>query len=378
MDLFTINPKICYFDTFAEFAGDFSIGKNDLLLTEEVLYNAYIKQLNPQCHVVLKDKYDTGEPREETVDSILQDIAALAFDRIIAVGGGSVIDIAKMLMLKDAYPIARVVNGETPLVVEKELVAVPTTCGTGSEVTFGSIIKTKDGLKTGVIHESLGTHYAVLIPELLSGLPQKVFFLCSMDALCHLMEGYVSATRTNPFVQAISHKGTQMILSGHAQLIKKGAGERKTLNKDFIIASCMGGISVNNGGAGPVHALAYPLGEKYKVSHGESIYQFLVPVMQFYYQQNPGGRLLNELMDVVGDALTTAGYAPASRDDVFSKMGEMLEDACPVPKLSTYGMTKEDVTTFTKSIFESKQRLIVASYVPFKEEDAVRIYTEKL
>ena len=254
----------------------FSVGEGDLLLTESLFYEQYLRQGSLSCKILFKDDYDPGEPKEETIDAILEDIQSLPIRRIIAMGGGSVIDIAKILCVKNAYPCRRVMEQQIPMVLDKELIVLPTTCGTGSEVTFGGIVTMKDtGFKTGVLAPELSSTHAVLVPELLSGLPLKVFLHCSVDALGHAMESYVSATRGNEMVRAVGGRAIALLMDGYASLALEGPDSRAGLLKQFLTASCLAGMAVNNGGAGPVHALAYPLGEVYKMSHGESIYQFL-------------------------------------------------------------------------------------------------------
>ena len=375
MQLFCVKPKVHCIDTFAAFAAEFALGPRDLLLTETFLYERFIKAAGLSCPIILKDKYDAGEPKEETVDQILADMQPFQIDRVVAVGGGSVIDIAKVLIIRDARPIGRIIRGEQPFETDKQLIILPTTCGTGSEVTFGGIITMKDtGLKTAIMDERLSADHAVLVPELVAELPIKFFIHCSVDALGHSMESYVSAARGNEMARAVGARAVQLILNGYRQLIEKGAAYKALLAKDFIQASCLAGMAVNNGGAGPVHALAYPLGEKYKISHGESIYQFLTAVFSIYDQIRPEGALA-ELKDIVEKPLQEAGFAGEA--PVFERLEKMLNQLYPNRPLRETGMTEQDIKPFTESIFASKQRLLVASYVPFTREQAAEIYRRR-
>lgn len=132
MHLFCVKPTIHRFSTLAEFLSSFSVGQGDLLFTEQVLFRQYLEGRPLTCSVVIKDQYGLGEPKEEVIDAILRDIACLSIRRIIAMGGGSVIDIAKILCVKDAYPCRRVIEMQIPMELDKELIVLPTTCGTGS------------------------------------------------------------------------------------------------------------------------------------------------------------------------------------------------------------------------------------------------------
>lgn len=377
MELFCVKPKVHMVDTFAEFAEEFSLCETDLLLTEQIMYDLFAKPLQLPCHLILKDTYDRGEPNDETIDRILLDIKDWDIKRIIAMGGGSVIDIGKILTIKDCYPVDDVINGKTARIPEKDLVILPTTCGTGSEVTYGGIVTVKaTGLKMAIIDERLTASHAVLIPELIAGLPYKIFVHCSVDALAHSMEAFVSATRGNEFARAVGARSISLLLEGYVDIYLNGPDYRQKLLKNYSIASCLGGMAVNNGGAGPVHALAYPLGEKYKMSHGESIYQFLGPVFNLY-RQHSDGAVLQELTALIDKPLRRAGLFTAASES-FSQMEALLHSICPLRSLGEAGMTQADVEPFVENIFANKQRLLAASYIPFTPEMAKAIYLERL
>ncbi len=375
MELFCVKPTVHTFDKFCEFAEAFDLCESDLILTETIMYETYIKKENLSCKVILKDAYDPGEPKEEVIDAILTEMKDWKLRRVIGIGGGSVIDIAKLLVVKDAYPIKDVIEHKTPLIIDKELIILPTTCGTGSEVTFGGIVTMKDtGLKTAIIDPILSSKHAVLVPELLSTLPKKVFMHCTVDALGHSMESFLSATRGNELARAAGYRSISLVLDGYARIIREGDSILPELMKNFLMASCLGGMAVNNGGAGPVHALAYPLGEVYRMSHGESIYQFLVPVLKHYEKKNDGV-LLQELKSLIGIYLAKAGI---ENDKVFDGLDEMLNMIYPARSLGAAGMKESDIEPFTENVFAEKQRLLAASYTEFTPEDAKKIYRECL
>ena len=229
------------------------------------------------------------------------------------------------------------------------------------------------GFKTAIMDDTLVSAHAVLVPELLTGLPFKVFVHCSVDALAHSMEAYVSATRGNEIERAMGARAIKLLTDGYAELAIYGEERKNKLLKSFIQASCMGGMAVNNGGAGPVHALAYPLGEIYHMSHGESIYEFLTDVFCFY-EEVKGGDLLEELSEIIKPALAKAGIEEKS---AFKGLEVLLEKVYPRRKLNEAGMKEEEIVSFTDSIFEAKQRLLAASYSDFTKDDAIKIYTKR-
>lgn len=375
MKLFHVGGEVHFISRFSQFAEEFVLSEGDLLLTESVLFEKVLKPLHLPCQIILKDDYSSGEPTEEVVDAILRDMMGRSISRVIAVGGGSVIDIGKVICVKDAYPISRVMTHQVPAIYDKTFIAVPTTCGTGSEVTYGSVITMKDtGLKTAIMDKTLTAHFAVLIPELLEGLPFSVFVNCSVDALGHAMESYVSATRGNELARAVGARAIRLLTNGYRILAVEGETAKKKLLPQFIQASCLAGMAVNNGGAGPVHALAYPLGEIYHMSHGESIYQFL-PEVFCHYERMKGGALLEELSDLLKVAETGAGIC---EDSAFVGLRILLEKISPRRSLSACGMKESDIQPFTKSIFQTKERLLAASYAEFTPEDAAAIYRQRM
>ncbi len=377
MQMFHCRARVHYFDTFAEFAKEFALSDTDLILTEKIMFSSFVEKLNLPCHIILKDEYDPGEPKEEVVDAIALAMKDLTVKRIVAIGGGSVIDIAKILLNKNVYPCRRLIEGEVPVECDKELITLPSTCGTGSEVTYGGIYTMKEnGLKTALMSDRMTSSHAVLVPELIENLPFRIFVHCSVDALAHAMESYVSATRGNDFARAMGAQAIKLILNGYADILQNGENYRKKICKQFISASCMAGLAVNNGGAGPAHALAYPLGEVYHMSHGESVYQFLGTVMSIYLRENPQGEIIQELAEIVRKPVERAGFQ-VSDTNVFDQMEAMLDKVYPMRKLHEAGMKEEEIETFCDSLIESKQRLLAASYVPFTKELMIEAYRRR-
>ena len=247
MTQFEVKPTIQICDTCAELAQAFELGPKDLILTNEYIYNPYFGPLNLPCPTIFQEKYGTGEPSDEMVAAIYNDMPK-DVTRIIAVGGGTVVDIAKVLSLKTVTPILDLYDGKIPLEKGKELVLVPTTCGTGSEVTNLSILalislNTKKGLGAPCMFGDK----AVLVPELLKTLPLSVFATSSIDALIHSIESSLSP-KANPITELFGYKAIEIILKGYMEIRDKGPEARIPLLKDFLLASTYGGIAFGNAG----------------------------------------------------------------------------------------------------------------------------------
>ena len=368
MKLFQVIPTIHRFDGFAGFAEDFGIAETDIVITHEFLYNDYMKNCNLKCKFVFQEKYGTGEPSDEMIDSVLADTDPSGFSRVIAVGGGTVIDIAKIFALKHTGSTAQLFMKQVPVIKEKQLVIVPTTCGTGSEVTNLSIVEIKSkNTKLGLGDPALFADDAVLIPQLVRNLPYKFFVFSAIDALIHASESMVSP-KSNPYTEIFAERAIEMILSGFAVISEKGEDARKDIIEDFLVASNYAGIAFSNTGVGAVHALSYPLGAKYHVPHGESNYLFFTAVMQAYYAKNPTGKI---------DKLTKLLCRILDIDDkskVFDELSQALKAVITAKKLHECGMTGSDIEDFAQSVIEKQQRLLVNSCEPMDFETVFEIY----
>ena len=370
-----IKPQIHKFENIASFAQTFEITGDDLIFTEQFLYDTFIKELNLSCKVLCRDAFGLGEPSDEMIDQIAAQANKLDFKRMIAIGGGSIIDIAKILVLKDNVPSAKLFSKETAIQKEKPLVVVPTTCGTGSEMTNLSIANiVAKGTKLGIGDDAMHADHAVLIPQLVQGLPYKVFIYSAIDALVHAVESFVSP-KANVFTETFSIQATQMFLRGFVEMTLKGRDVKAQIAGDFLSASCIAGIAFSNAGVGPVHALAYPLGGNYHVPHGETNAQFFTEVLNLYQREKPGGKL-DEIGKVIMAELGRA-WIPCTQEDVFDKMGGVLQHLQPNVKLHEYGMKAEEIEVFAQSVMDNQQRLLVNSYVPFTKAHAVKIYQNR-
>ncbi len=193
MQALRVVPTIHYFETFKDFNEEFKLGKGDILVTNQWMYDPYVKPLGIDMPVIYQEKYGKGEPSDEMIDAMKKDMDGYDYDRIIAFGGGTIVDICKVLALKTPEQSVKLFTGEVAPERAKELIVVPTTCGTGSEVTNVAIAELKS-LKTkkGLAVEETYAQTAVLIPESLQGLPDYVFATSSVDALIHAIESYLS------------------------------------------------------------------------------------------------------------------------------------------------------------------------------------------
>lgn len=367
MELFKLSTKMHKFDTFKDFAKEFDIKKGDVVLTNGFLYEPFMKDSNVDAKFIMQEEFGTGEPSDEMMNEILKEAKKDEFNRLIAIGGGTVIDIAKLLTLKGIDDVVDAFEKKVDIVKEKELVVIPTTCGTGSEVTNISIAEIKSkGTKMGLAVEALFPDHAVLIPEFLKGLPYKFYVYSSIDALIHAIESYVSP-KANPYSKVYSKNAIEMIMDVYMNIIEKGEDYRFERLEDILVASNYAGIAFGNVGVGAVHALSYPLGGKYHVPHGEANYQFFTEVFKVYNAKNPNGKI-KEVNKLLSNILNV------SEDKVYDKLEEVLGKLLNKNQLRTYGMKEEEVEEFSKSVLVTQQRLLANNYVELSQEEIKGIY----
>ena len=362
-------PTLHQFRTCREFAEEFQLTAQDLILTNEYIYQPYFGQMNLGCHVLFQEKYGSGEPTDVMVDAILADAARTGCKRVIAIGGGTVIDIAKVLAVSDGEGVDTLYDRAPNLEKKRELVILPTTCGTGSEVTNISIMaRTRLGTKLGLVSPAMYADHAVLIPQLLEGLPFGVFATSSIDALVHAVESALSPKAT-PYTKLFGYKAIEMIIRGYQKIAAEGREARIPLLEDFLLASNYAGLAFGTAGCAAVHATSYPLGGKYHVPHGESNYAMFTGVLKAYMEIKQDGEIavMNRyLADLLGCGVET----------VYDKLEELLDQILPKKPLHEYGMTKADIDEFAHSVITSQGRLMANNFVPLDEDRVRKIYTE--
>ncbi|MEY8001727.1 4-hydroxybutyrate dehydrogenase [Clostridium sp. Mt-5] len=372
MLLFKCQPTIHSFEKFKEFAEEFNVGEGDLVLTLSFLYEPIFKPLNLKCNYIFQDKYGLGEPTDQMVKSIFQEAEKFNYKRIIAVGGGTVIDIAKLMTYSDVsgdIDLYSLFTKKIPFDKNKKLVIIPTTCGTGSEVTNISIVGfIKKNTKFGLASEELYADDAVLITEFLKTLPFNPFMTSSIDALIHSIESYL-APKSNAYTELYSLKAMKIILKGYLKMAAKGKDYRNEIMDNFAVASNYAGIAFSNTGVGAVHAISYPLSGKYHVAHGEANYQFLTEVLRTYYKMNSKGKI-KELNTYIAEILNV-------RDDpeiIYDSIDKTLGDFLYKKKLSEYGMQKSEIDDFSELVIKTQQRLLKNNYVPFNKKIISSVY----
>ncbi|KNZ40199.1 4-hydroxybutyrate dehydrogenase [Acetobacterium bakii] len=368
MKQFRIVPTIQQFDNCKELCQNFQIGKGDLVFVSEGTYERYFKHhIDREAYFVNYRKYGKGEPTDIMVESIYADIKDYKFNRVFGIGGGTILDVAKLFALKTTVPVVDLFNKKLEIVKDKELILIPTTCGTGSEVTNISILElTSIRSKFGLAVDELYADYAALVPELLEHLPMEFFAASSIDALIHGIESYTSP-KANDFTKLFSKKAMEMILRGYKIIAENGKEARKPLLKDFMMASAFAGVAFGNAGCAAVHAMSYPLGANYHVPHGEANYVMFTEVYKAYQSMKPDGTI-RELNIFLADILE------CEPNEIYNEIENLLNHIIMKKALHEYGVKEEELENFTDEVMTKQTRLMANNYVPFSREQILAIY----
>lgn len=370
-----MKPQLHKFKYFAEFVAEFELGERDLVFTNEYIYDSYMKGLGLSCQFAFQESFGTGEPSEEMIEEIFSELHPTDYDRIAAVGGGAILDIGKVLSLKRSGSVHDLYLRKAEAIADKQLIAVPTTCGTGSEVTniSVSIIREENGntTKLGLVSDLLIPGAVCLIPELLRTLPYQPFASSAIDALIHAVESYLSPNRATMTSELFSVKAMELILEGFRRIGKDGPEARLDYLDEFLTAACYAGIAFLQAGCAAVHAMSFPLGGTYHVPHGESNYALFGKVLEKYEAIKPEGKI-RELKK------TIAGIIGGGEEEAIASLTALLEKILHRKPLREYGFREEDVSTFSDSVLENQQRLVTNSYVPLDERLIKEIYRETM
>lgn len=221
------------------------------------------------------------DPSEQTVLNGVDLAVRERVQLVVGFGGGSSMDVAKLIAilakqeqsLSDMYGVGNVQSSRLPLVM------VPTTAGTGSEVTPISVVTTGEHTKMGVSDVTLIADMAVLDAALTTGLPSHVTAATGIDAMVHAIEAYTSRIKKNPVSDGLAIRALQML--GDNVLTACRDGSNIEAREAMLLGAMLAGQAFANAPVGAVHALAYPLGGWFHIPHGHSNALVLPHVLKF-------------------------------------------------------------------------------------------------
>ena len=319
-----------------------------------------------------------GEP---TINSVREGIkAAQNCDLVIGVGGGSVLDTGKAIAALATNPgevldHLEVIGKGHPLVhASLPYIAIPTTAGTGSEVTRNAVIEAPEqNVKVSLRSPSMLPRIALVDPELTYSLPPEITASSGLDALTQLIEPFVSI-KANPMTDAICREGIDYAARSLRRAYENGADHEA--RQGMSLASLCGGMALANAALGAVHGFAGPLGGMLHAPHGALCARLLPPVMEANIEalqtrqpEHPALRRYDEIAKIV------TGEENATAQDGVQWTSQLVNDL-KIPGLSNYGMTKEK---FPEAVEKTvKASSFKGNPIPLNENELNRILERAL
>ncbi len=309
--------------------------------------------------------------------SILTAVAAArdaGADGVIGLGGGSSMDTAKLVALlaktpqslDDMYGIGAARGSRLPLV------QVPTTSGTGSEVTPIAIVTTASGEKKGVVSPLLFADVALLDATLTLGLPPRVTAMTGIDAMVHAIEAFTSRHRKNLLSDALARQALVLLSANIRRVIADGSDI--DARRAMLQGSMLAGMAFTNAPVGAVHALAYPLGGHFHVPHGLSNALLLAPVLAFNasHAHAQYATLAGDLLD--GDRALCDN---ATADAFITAIADIVQDMPFERRLRDVGVRETDLPMLAADAMKV-QRLLVNNPREVAYDDALAMYRSVL
>ena len=312
-----------------------------------------------------------ADPPEASLQAAVELAISFGADAVIGFGGGSSMDTAKLVALlsctpqslPDIYGVGLANGPRLPLI------QVPTTAGTGSEVTPISILTTPSSEKKGVVSALLYPDVALLDSQLTLSLPPAVTAMSGVDAMVHAIEAYTSRIKKNPISDALAVKALQLLFHNLTAVVTDGSDA--DVREKMLLGSLLAGMAFANAPVGAVHALAYPLGGHYHLPHGltnslvlSHVLEFNLPIAEQLYAQL--GRAVLPALVGLDDRRAARGFVTA----IEQKVRTMPY----ATSLREVGVKQEDLPMLATDAMKVT-RLLANNARKVSYEDALAMYT---
>jgi len=314
------------------------------------------------------------DPTVEVVDNALNLARHHHCDAIVALGGGSSIDTAKIIALHDNPFISatNLFNQDLSKFNKLPLIAIPTTAGTGAEVTFVSVITATDGNKFAVFHSKILPDVAILDANLTLGLPPLITAATALDAMVHCIEAYTSRTKKNPISDALAVKGLQLLWQNYRKVMTNG--KNIEARSEMLLGSCLAGMAFVNASVAAVHGLSYPLSIRFHVPHGHAnalvmtgVFTFNLPAAQQHYAELARAVLPKQTLSLDDTAAATL---------FIDELKQFLTESGLKTSLRELGIQQTDIDGLATLMINTYARLIVSNPIDMTVDDVKKIYQD--
>jgi alcohol dehydrogenase class IV len=313
-----------------------------------------------------------ADPSIATLEKSIETARACNASSVVGFGGGSSMDVAKLtaLIVGSSEPIDEawgVGNAKGPRL---PLVLVPTTAGTGSEVTPVSIITCEGDEKRGVSSPLILPDMAILDAGLTLGLPRHVTAATGIDAMVHAIEAYTSKSPNNNLMSRMLAGEALRLLGSHIEAVCKD-GSNAVARENMLIGATLAGMAFANSPVAAVHALAYPIGGMFHVPHGLSNALVLKEVMRF--NAPVCHQAYSELAPIIFPDIDQGLSSQTTSAVLIERMGELSARVGLQTGLRQVGISKDDLPVMAAAAMK-QTRLLVNNPREVSEADALAIY----
>ena len=314
-----------------------------------------------------------ADPPESVVMDAVSSAQAFGCDGVIGFGGGSSMDVAKLLavlikgeqQLADIYGVDQISGGRLPLI------QVPTTAGTGSEATMVSIITTGETTKAGVVSRTLLADKVILDAKLTLGLPPAVTAATGIDAMVHAIEAYTSVRLKNPLSDMLAREALRLMANNISTAVKQGYDLQA--REAMLLGAMLAGQAFANAPVAAVHALAYPLGGNYHIPHGLSNSLVLPHVLRF--NAPAAAELYAELAPIILPGRSLPSDPLEVSELLAEHFLQLAADLGLQTKLSQMNIAESDLPNLAAEAM-LQQRLLINNPRELSLDDALSIYQQ--
>lgn len=315
-----------------------------------------------------------AEPSYMAVQMFVDQFKQNGADMIVGCGGGSVMDVAKLasILVTDQYGVKELLDEPSRARKCVPLILIPTTAGTGAEVTPNAIVAVPEkALKVGIVNENMIADYVILDARMIKTLPRKIAAATGVDALAHAIECYTSR-KANPFSDMFAMEALDLILTNI--LPACDGPEAMDAKNRMQLAAFYAGLAITASGTTAVHALSYPLGGKYHIAHGVSNAMLLAPVMRFNAPAC-ADRLAAVYDHCCHEPEKSCVTTKEKCDWVIGRLESIVRHLGIPTSLKAMHVPPEDLDGLVEAGMQV-QRLLANNMRPVAPEDARRLYME--
>ena len=350
---------------------------NPILVTDQGIKKlGYIKIVEnilakTNTNLIVFDEVKADPPEKNILDEV-KFAKRNKCDAVIGLGGGSSMDVAKAVSyfsindeaIKECYGVGNLKSTRMPLI------QIPTTAGTGSEVTNIAIFTLESTQKMGIVDPILYADYVILDATLTLKLPNTITAYSGIDAMVHAIEAYTTRLKKNPISDSLAREALYL-LGNNIKLVNKEPTNIKA-RENMLLGSTLAGMAFTNAPCAGVHALAYPVGALFKVPHGLSNSLVLPEVIKF--NSVCAEALYIEIADLCFPDLKNTDF---SINDFLNEIYKLIEEL-KIPKtLNEVGVSQSDIPKLAGDAIK-QERLLVNNPVKIEYNDAVDIYKATL